>query len=167
MTKKITPHKKKKSITKPLSSNTEGLTLLGSGSLPNIDIPSVDILETFLTPAPKRLFEICFSTDEFTSMCPITGQPDYATIIIRYVPKERCVESKALKLYLRSFRNQGVFAEGIVNRILDDLVEVLNPHSMMVTGDFTPRGGIGLSVEACYPNILLEKKSHKKSSKKK
>ena len=84
-------------------------------------------------------------------MCPITGQPDYATIIIRYTPKERCIESKALKLYLRSFRNQGVFAESIVNRMLDDLVKVLSPRSLTVIGDFTPRGGIGLRVEASHP----------------
>lgn len=143
--------KKKARSSKPLVSNTEGLTLLGAGSLPQVDVPSTDLLETFVTPAPKRHYEICFSSDEFTSMCPITGQPDYATITIRYIPKNRCIESKALKLYLRSFRNQGVFAEAIVNRMLDDLVEVLSPHSITVTGDFTPRGGIGLCVTASYP----------------
>jgi 7-cyano-7-deazaguanine reductase len=116
-----------------------------------VDIPSTALLETFMSPAPERSLEICFSTDEFTSMCPITGQPDFATITIRYIPKERCVESKSLKLYLRSFRSQGVFAEGIVSRMLDDLVEVLSPHSLTVIGDFTPRGGIGLRVEASHP----------------
>ena len=153
--------KKVRTAPKPLVSNTEGLTLLGGGSLPQVDTPSTDLLETFVSPAPERHYEICFSTHEFTSMCPITGQPDYATITIRYIPKNRCVESKALKLYLRSFRNQGVFAEAIVNRMLDDLVEVLSPRSMTVAGDFTPRGGIGLRVEASYVDKT------KKASKKK
>jgi 7-cyano-7-deazaguanine reductase len=143
--------KKKNTPPKPLTSNTQGLTLLGGGPLPSVDIPSTALLETFMSPAPERSLEICFSTDEFTSMCPITGQPDFATITIRYIPKERCVESKSLKLYLRSFRSQGVFAEGIVSRMLDDLVEVLSPHSLTVIGDFTPRGGIGLRVEASHP----------------
>ena len=124
---------------------------MGAGSLPHVQSPSAAILETFPNPAPRERLEICFSTDEFTSMCPITGQPDFATITIRYIPKERCIESKALKLYLRSFRNQGVFAEGIISRMLDDLVEILAPHSLTVTGEFTPRGGIGLHVEASYP----------------
>ena len=137
--------------TKPLASDTTGLTLLGGGSLRQAENPSTALLETFVSPAPKRRYEICFSSNEFTSMCPITGQPDYATITIRYIPKERCVESKALKLYLGSFRNQGVFAESIVNRMLDDLVEVLSPRSMTVIGDFAPRGGIGLRVEVSYP----------------
>ncbi len=140
-----------KKTAKPLASDTTGLTLLGGGSLPQVEIPSTALLETFISPAPKRRYEICFSSNEFTSMCPITGQPDYATIIIRYTPKERCIESKALKLYLRSFRNQGVFAESIVNRMLDDLVKVLSPRSLTVIGDFTPRGGIGLRVEASHP----------------
>jgi len=150
MSKKSSPRSRAKKSIKPLLSDTTGLTLLGAGSLPQVDTPSTALLETFVSPAPKRRYEICFSSNEFTSLCPITGQPDYATIIIRYVPKERCIESKALKLYLRSFRNQGVFAESIVNRILDDLVEVLEPHSITVIGDFTPRGGISLRVEATY-----------------
>lgn len=140
-----------KKISKPLASDTTGLTLLGAGSLPQVDTPSIELLETFVSPAPKRHYEICFSSNEFTSMCPITGQPDYATMTIRYIPKDRCIESKALKLYLHSFRNQGVFAESIVNRILDDLVEVLEPRSITVIGEFTPRGGISIRVEASSP----------------
>ncbi len=148
--------KKKNSPTKlprpsSLTSNTEGLTLLGGGSLPNVDRPSTSLLETFPNPAPGRDYEICFTSNEFTSLCPITAQPDFATYInISYIPKERCIESKALKLYFHSFRNQGIFAEGIVNLILDDLVLVLNPHSLNVIGEFAPRGGIGLRVEASY-----------------
>ena len=151
MPKKSSSLSRNKKTAKPLASDTTGLTLLGGGSLPQVEIPSTALLETFISPAPKRRYEICFSSNEFTSMCPITGQPDYATIIIRYTPKERCIESKALKLYLRSFRNQGVFAESIVNRMLDDLVKVLSPRSLTVIGDFTPRGGIGLRVEASHP----------------
>ncbi len=159
VSKKVSP------AAKPLVSNTEGLTLLGGGSLPQVEIPSTALLETFVSPAPTRHYEICFSSNEFTSMCPITGQPDYATITIRYTPKDRCIESKALKLYLRSFRNQGVFAESIVNHMLDDLVEVLAPRSITVIGDFTPRGGIGLCVEARYSEA--EKKNLSKKAKKK
>ncbi len=148
MSKKILLHKKASSS---IGSNTEGLTLLGKTSLPAEETPSVSILESFPNATPKRSYEVCFTTSEFTSMCPVTGQPDYATITIRYIPKERCVESKALKLYLRAFRNQGVFAEGIVNRILDDLITAIKPRSATVIGDFTPRGGIGLCVTASYP----------------
>jgi 7-cyano-7-deazaguanine reductase len=153
MVKKISSaaaHPRHSKAAKPLVSDTSGLTLLGGGSLPQVEAPSTALLESFPTPAPKRHYEISFSTDEFTSICPITGQPDYATITICYVPKERCIESKALKLYLHSFRNQGVFAESIVNRILDDLVEVLSPHRMTVVGEFTPRGGISIRVEASH-----------------
>lgn len=156
MTKKSS-RSQKKNPSKPLSSDTTGLTLLGGGSLPQVEAPSTTILETFASPAPKRQYEICFTSREFTSMCPITGQPDYATITIRYIPKERCIESKALKLYLHSFRNQGVFAESIVNRILDDLTDVLKPRRITVIGDFTPRGGIGLRVEASHSQSASKK----------
>lgn len=156
MTKKSS-RSQKKNPSKPLSSDTTGLTLLGGGSLPQVEAPSTTILETFVSPAPKRQYEICFTSREFTSMCPITGQPDYATITIRYIPKERCIESKALKLYLHSFRNQGVFAESIVNRILDDLTDVLKPRRITVIGDFTPRGGIGLRVEASHSQSASKK----------
>lgn len=158
MPKKSSSRISKKKTVKPLISDTKGLTLLGAGSLPQVETPSTALLETFVSPAPKRHYEICFSSSEFTSICPITGQPDYATMIIRYVPKDRCIESKALKLYLHSFRNQGVFAESIVNRILDDLVEVLEPRKISVIGDFTPRGGIGLRVEASYSKEESKKK---------
>ena len=141
-----------------ITSNTEGLTFLGKTSLPSSETPSVELLESFPNANPKRPYQICFTTSEFTSMCPVTGQPDYATITIHYIPKDRCVESKALKLYLRAFRNQGVFAEGIVNRILDDLIAAIKPQSATVIGDFTPRGGIGLCVEASYPDQEKRKK---------
>src|SRR5262252_669497 len=99
-------------------------------------------LETFPNPKPGRAYEIQFECPEFTCLCPLTGQPDFATIRIRYVPGERCVELKSLKLYLWSFRDEGAFHEAVTNRILDDLVLLLAPVRMRVEGDFFVRGGI-------------------------
>lgn len=108
-------------------------------------------LESFPNPRPERDYEIRFECPEFTCLCPRTGQPDFATMRIRYVPDERCVELKSLKLYLWSFRDQGHFHEAVTNRILDDLVELLAPRRMTVVGDFWVRGGIHTVVEAAYP----------------
>lgn len=108
-------------------------------------------LEHFPNPAPQRDYEIRFEAPEFTCLCPKTGQPDFATLRIRYVPDERCVELKSLKLYLWSFRDEGHFHEAVTNRILDDLVELLAPRSLTVEGDFFVRGGIHTVVEASYP----------------
>src|SRR4030088_504001 len=94
-----------------------------------IDSPRT-ILDTFANPQPKRDYEIKFVFPEFTSMCPVTGQPDFATITITYVPNERCVEMKSLKLYYLAYRNKGIFYEAVVNTILDDLVAVLDPKKM-------------------------------------
>jgi 7-cyano-7-deazaguanine reductase len=91
---------------------------------------------------------VSLETDEFTCVCPATGQPDFATIRIQYVPDEKIVESKSLKLYFWSFRNEGVFHEHVVNQILDDLVESLDPHWCKVSGEFKIRGGIGITVES-------------------
>lgn len=99
-------------------------------------------LEIFPNPKPDRDYEISFETPEFTCLCPRTGQPDFATIRIRYVPGRDCVELKSLKLYLWSFRNEGAFHEAVVNRILDDLVQAVAPRRMTVEGDFLVRGGI-------------------------
>jgi len=99
-------------------------------------------LETFPNPEPRREYTIEFTCPEFTCLCPKTGQPDFATISIRYVPNRTCVELKSLKLYLWSFRNEGHFHEAVTNRILDDLVKALRPRSMEVVGDFFVRGGI-------------------------
>ncbi|NBR46951.1 MAG: NADPH-dependent 7-cyano-7-deazaguanine reductase QueF [Verrucomicrobia bacterium] len=112
--------------------------------------PSRARLETFPNPRPGRQYEIVFSTAEFTSLCPVTGQPDFATITLRYIPNRRCVESKSLKLYLHSFRNVGSFAEAVTNRILDDLVRALAPRSAVVTGEFAARGGIALKISASF-----------------
>ena len=105
-------------------------------------------LETFPNPSPARDYEIRFETPEFTCLCPKTGQPDFATIRIRYVPDFLCVELKSLKLYLWSFRNEGHFHEAVTNRILDDLVAAVNPRRMTVEGDFLVRGGIHTVVVA-------------------
>ena len=107
-------------------------------------------LETFTNPHPQRDFEIAMECPEFTCICPRTGQPDFATIRIRYVPAELCVELKSLKLYLWSYRDEGAFHEEVINRILDDLVEACRPKTMTVVGDFNVRGGIHTTVTAEY-----------------
>ena len=99
-------------------------------------------LETFPNPNPARPYEISMECPEFTCLCPKTGQPDFATIRIRYVAAQRCVELKSLKLYLWSFRNEGTFHEAVTNRICDDLLAALSPQWLEVTGDFMVRGGI-------------------------
>ena len=99
------------------------------------------ILETFDNPRPGRDFEVQFVFPEFTSVCPVTGQPDFATITVRYVPAAKCVEMKSLKLYFFSFRDKGIFYEAVTNQILDDLVDALRPRRMTVVGDFAVRGG--------------------------
>jgi 7-cyano-7-deazaguanine reductase len=107
-------------------------------------------LETFRNPKPERDYEIRIEAPEFTCLCPMTGQPDFATIAIEYVPDELCVELKALKLYLWSFRDEGAFHEAVTNRILDDLVAALSPRRIAVTAVFNVRGGIKTTVVARY-----------------
>ena len=107
-------------------------------------------LDTFENPRPGRAYEVRFECPEFTCVCPKTGQPDFATIQIRYSPNARCVELKSLKLYLWSFREVGAFHEDVTNKILDDLVEATAPAWMVVEGDFYVRGGIRTVVEARY-----------------
>ncbi|MEB3188360.1 MAG: preQ(1) synthase [bacterium] len=107
-------------------------------------------LEVFPNPRPARDYLIQFSCPEFTAICPVTGQPDFATIRIAYTPDERCVELKSLKLYLGAFRNTGIFHEAVTNRILDDLVALLDPRFMEVVGDFSVRGGIHTVVTATH-----------------
>lgn len=108
------------------------------------------ILDSFDNPEAQRDYEIRFVFPEFTSMCPVTGQPDFATITITYVPDQLCVEMKSLKLYFLAYRNKGIFYEAVVNTILDDLVATLSPRSMTVTGDFAARGGTRGIVTATY-----------------
>ena len=107
-------------------------------------------LETFPNPRPQRDFEIAMECPEFTCICPRTGQPDFATIRIRYVPADLCVELKSLKLYLWSYRDEGAFHEAVINQILDDLVQACRPKTMTVVGDFNVRGGIHTTVTAEY-----------------
>lgn len=107
-------------------------------------------LDFFPNPQPDRNFEILFDCPEFTCLCPKTGQPDFASFKIRYVPDQRCVELKSLKLYLWSFRDEGHFHEAVTNRILNDLVAISDPRFMEVVGDFYVRGGIRTVVTATH-----------------
>jgi 7-cyano-7-deazaguanine reductase len=107
-------------------------------------------LETFSNPRPERDYEIQIQCPEFTSVCPMTGLPDFGEIRISYVPDARCVELKSLKYYLVEFRNKGIFYEQVTNQILDDLVAALRPRRMTVVGDFSVRGGIKTAVKAEY-----------------
>lgn len=107
--------------------------------------PSKD-LQTFKNPEPKREYEIAFDCPEFTCVCPLTGQPDFARFTIRYVPDQLCVELKSLKLYLWSYRNEGAFHEAVTNKIADDLINAVQPHSLELVGDWFIRGGIGTKV---------------------
>jgi 7-cyano-7-deazaguanine reductase len=111
---------------------------------------SSSTLETFPNPQPGRDYEIAINCPEFTSVCPKTGLPDFGEIRIIYVPDARCVELKSLKYYLIEFRNRGIFYESVTNEILDDLVGLLRPRRMTVTGDFSVRGGIKTVVTATY-----------------
>ncbi len=119
------------------------LTLLGQKTTQ----PSKN-LETFPNRHPNRDYTITLTTDEFTCVCPATGQPDFAKITIRYIPDQRIVESKSLKLYLWSYRNEGVFHEHVTNVILDDLVAALDPRWCQVVAEFSVRGGIAITVQA-------------------
>jgi 7-cyano-7-deazaguanine reductase len=112
--------------------------------------PASDQLETFPNPAPGREYTIEIVYPEFTSLCPKTGQPDFGTITFSYTPAARCVELKSLKLYMQGFRNQGIFYEGVVNRLLDDFVAACRPRRCKVVGAFTPRGGITTTVTCAY-----------------
>jgi 7-cyano-7-deazaguanine reductase len=112
--------------------------------------PQPALLETFPNPHPRRDYSILHVAPEFTSVCPKTGQPDFGTIKLSYVPEKLCVELKSYKLYLQSFRQCGIFYEDVTNRLLDDLVRALKPRSMTVTTEWTPRGGLHSVVTASY-----------------
>jgi 7-cyano-7-deazaguanine reductase len=127
-------------LTEP--SDLESLTQLGGKAQPSKD------LEAFPNRSPERFYLVTLDTSEFTCLCPKTGQPDFATIHVEYVPDKKVVESKSFKLYLWSYRNEGAFHEHVINKILEDLVKVLDPHWCMVRGIFNIRGGIGITVEA-------------------
>ena len=109
-----------------------------------------DLLETFDNQFPSRDYVIEIVCPEFTSVCPKTGQPDFGTLTFTYTPEKKCVELKSLKMYLQSFRNQGIFYENVTNTILDDLVAVLSPRRLKLIASFTPRGGISTSVTVIH-----------------
>ena len=138
---------------------TEGLTLLGNKKTEYKDDYAPEVLETFINKHPENDYMVTFDCPEFTSLCPITGQPDFAHIYINYIPDERMVESKSLKLYLFSFRNRGDFHEDCVNIIMKDLVKLMNPKYLEVKGIFLPRGGISIYPFANYgrPGTKYEK----------
>lgn len=113
--------------------------------------PDRALLEVFANPAPQRDYEIVHVAEEFTSLCPITGHPDFAAIELRYVPDASCVELKSFKVYLQAYRNQGVFYEALVNRIADDLLAALSPRRLTLVGRFRGRGGIHSEIRVDAP----------------
>jgi 7-cyano-7-deazaguanine reductase len=133
------------------SSSRPGLSLLGKADARAPVKPSSRVLETFANRFSRRSYWIRFDCADFTSLCPITAQPDFARIRIDYIPDERCIETKSLKFYLASYRDVRSFNEEIVNRILDDLVEACTPRRLTVHGEFATRGGITVTVDATYP----------------
>lgn len=137
----------------------EGLTKLGSGNTEYKIEYDKGLLEKFSNKHPGNDYFVKFNCPEFTSLCPITGQPDYATIYISYIPDEYLVESKSLKLYMVSFRNHGDFHEDVINVIMKDLIELLDPKYIEVWGKFLPRGGISIDPYANYgkPGTKWEK----------
>lgn len=129
-----------------------GLSLLGHPvKVPHRPLPKT--LETFRNENAKRDYWITFDCQEFTSMCPVTGQPDFAKIRIQYIPDRLCIETKSLKFYLSAFRNTRAFNEAIVNQILDDFVQASRPRRAIVQGEFASRGGIGVMIVAEYPDF--------------
>lgn len=137
------------------------LKLLGRSESRFPSAPTSKTLETFANKFSKRDYWIRFECPEFTSMCPVTGQPDFARITICYVPDSLCIETKSLKFYLASYRNTRSFNEEIANRILDDLVKACNPRHAVVHGEFASRGGIGVTVDAAYPDEVMPRVSRK------
>ncbi|MDE7369636.1 MAG: preQ(1) synthase [Muribaculaceae bacterium] len=128
----------------------EGVTLLGNTGVKYPTQYSPEVLETFENKHPENEYLVTFTCPEFTSLCPKTGQPDFAKIVINYIPNIKMVESKSLKLYLFSFRNHGDFHEDCINIIMNDLVALMNPRYIEVVGFFTPRGGISIYPFANY-----------------
>lgn len=137
------------SSTTPSVSN---LTLLGHSETRLPKSPDEAKLEVFPNRNAQRNYWIELDYPEFSSLCPVTGQPDTAHLTIRYIPDQLCVETKSLKFYLASFRNLPSFNEDIVNRLLDDLSAVCSPRRMIVTGRFSPRGGVRLTASAEFPD---------------
>lgn len=128
----------------------ENITLLGNKKTVYADDYAPEVLETFINKHMENDYMVTFNCPEFTSLCPITGQPDFAKVVINYIPDRLMVESKSLKLYLFSFRNRGDFHEDCINIIMKDLKKLMNPKYIEVKGIFTPRGGISIYPFANY-----------------
>lgn len=126
------------------------LTLLSKNEKNYFDSPEDAPLEVFDNLYAGRDYKITFNCPEFTALCPVTGQPDFGKITITYIADKKCVESKSLKMYLFAFRNHNSFHEEVVNRILEDIVAVCDPREITVFGEFMPRGGISLDIEATH-----------------
>ena len=145
----------------------EGVTLLGEKKTVYPTDYAPQVLETFVNKHPEEDYLVTLNCPEFTSLCPKTGQPDFAHIIINYIPNERMVESKSLKLYLFSFRNHGDFHEDCINIIMKDLIKLMDPRYIEVTGIFTSRGGIAIHPYANYgrPGTKFEQLAWERLSK--
>ncbi len=141
-----------------------GITLLGNQEVKYHSDYNPNVLENFINKHPKNDYFVKFNCPEFTSLCPKTGQPDFATMYISYIPDMLLVESKSLKLYLFSFRNHGDFHEDVVNIIMKDFIKLLDPKYIEVWGKFTPRGGISIDPYCNYgkPNTKFEKMAEKR-----
>ena len=150
----------------PRNKSEENLTLLGGKNVEYVTNYNPALLETFSNQHPERDYWVKFNCPEFTTLCPITGQPDFGTITISYVPDLKMVESKSLKLYLVSFRNHGDFHEDVVNIILNDLKTLLEPRYIEVVGKFLPRGGISIDpyVNFGQPGTKFEELAWKRFS---
>jgi len=141
---------------KTKAGNLKSLKLLGRSDTRFPAAPSPQTLETFPNQFVSRNYWIRFESSEFTSVCPVTGQPDFASITIDYIPDALCIETKSLKFYLASYRNTRSFNEEIVNRILDDLVKACSPRRAAVHGEFAARGGISVTVDASHPEADIQ-----------
>lgn len=137
------------------TSKPKNLQLLGRSESRVPASPSVAVLETFANPS-RRPYWIRFHSSDFTSLCPITGQADFAQITIDYLPAARCLETKSLKFYLASYRNERAFNESVTNQILDHLVRACQPAKMMIKAEFAARGGIALTVSAIHPDPVAQ-----------
>jgi 7-cyano-7-deazaguanine reductase len=139
--------------------SSKNLSALGKKTVYTFDKPAPELLESFSNQHPENLYVINLHCNEFTSLCPVTGQPDWGKFIVRYVPDKLCVESKSLKLYLFSFRNHGEFHEDVTNRIAKDLFKLMKPRYLQIYGEFNSRGGI-----AIHPFVALWGKVTPKTS---
>ncbi len=136
-----------------MAADSSSLTKLGNPTPGFPDSPDEAALESFPNPSPDRAYEIRLSYPEFSSLCPVTGQPDTASLLIAYTPADCCVETKSLKLYLQSYRSHKSFNEEITNRIADDILATCSPQKLRVVGEFSARGGIQLTVEVRHPEV--------------